>query len=161
VPGSFQSTEIWGRTDSAMTRKSETTTAIERPFSTPKNSVPAKAMTQRAKSGLRTRHSLFASSTAIKLTTEAMTTDAKTKRGSLRAKFGMIASAIIRTQPVTKPANGVRAPVELATAERENEPATGYPLKKEPAMFANPTARSSRVDGSDCPNLAAKLVEMA
>merc|ERR1719359_2480460 len=77
------------------------------------------------KSNLRTFHKCLASPIATKLTTEEMTIVANTNLGSFLINEGKITNASITNKPVTKPANGVFAPVLLATADLENEPATG------------------------------------
>mmetsp|Transcript_19682 Transcript_19682/g.61931 ORF Transcript_19682/g.61931 Transcript_19682/m.61931 type:complete len:249 (-) Transcript_19682:963-1709(-) len=127
----------------------------------PMNRTPANARNQRQKSAFRTRHSQRASSMATRLTTEEMTMLARTKRGSLRANFGRKTRVIKRNRDVTSPANGVRAPMLFATADRENEPATGYPEKREPMRLALPTARISRVDDRSSPCFAASDLPIA
>merc|ERR1719160_1480340 len=77
------------------------------------------------KSNLRTFHKCFASPMATKFTTDDITMVANTNFGNFRIKEGKIANASMTKRPVTKPANGVFAPVEFATADLEKLPATG------------------------------------
>merc|ERR1719399_1602846 len=113
------------------------------------------------KSSFLTFQRCFASPIATKFTTDDITMVANTNFGSLRMKLGKMTNASMTKRPVTKPAKGVFAPVELATAEREKEPATGYPAAKLPIKFASPMAPSSFPAESSSPCFAAMDLPIA